>query len=75
MLRELKVSVESWPLLVPFRISRGVKTAAEVVVVEIVEAGVRARGEAVPYARYGETTRTVVETIQRMAGAIAARLG
>lgn len=72
MLRELKVSVESWPLLVPFRISRGVKTAAEVVVVEIVEAGVRARGEAVPYSRYGETTRTVVETIQRMAGAIAA---
>ncbi len=44
-------------------ISRGAKTEAEVVVIEIAEAGHRGRGEAVPYARYGETTQGVLEQI------------
>lgn len=59
MLRHLRCSVERWPLERPFRISRGVKTAAEVVTVEIEEEGRIGRGEAVPYARYGETLDSV----------------
>ena len=53
---------ESLPLTAPFRISRGVKTAAEVVVVEAEQDGVAGRGEAVPYARYGETVESVLDT-------------
>jgi L-alanine-DL-glutamate epimerase-like enolase superfamily enzyme len=54
---------ESLPLTAPFRISRGVKTAAEVVVVEAEQDGVVGRGEAVPYARYGETVESVLAQI------------
>ena len=35
MLRELSARHRSWPLAAPFRISRGVKTGADVVTVEI----------------------------------------
>ncbi|HQR88089.1 MAG TPA: dipeptide epimerase, partial [Caulobacter sp.] len=48
------------PLKAPFRISRGVKTAAEVVVVEVRSGDHIGRGESVPYARYGETPEQVV---------------
>lgn len=54
---------ESLPLTAPFRISRGVKTAAEVVVVEAEQDGLVGRGEAVPYARYGETVESVLAQI------------
>ena len=54
---------ESLPLTAPFRISRGVKTAAEVVVVEAEQDGVIGRGEAVPYARYDETVESVLAQI------------
>ena len=54
---------ESLPLTAPFRISRGVKTAAEVVVVEAEQDGVVGRGEAVPYARYDETVESVLARI------------
>ncbi len=50
---------ESWPLERPFAISRGVKTAADVVVVEARDGGYVGRGECVPYARYGETPDSV----------------
>jgi L-alanine-DL-glutamate epimerase-like enolase superfamily enzyme len=68
MLRELSVGVETWPLAAPFRISRGVKMAAEVVVVEIREGEVVGRGEAVPYGRYGETVASVIQQVQGLAG-------
>lgn len=54
---------ERLPLTAPFRISRGVKTAAEVVVVEAEQDGLIGRGEAVPYARYGETVESVLAQI------------
>jgi len=59
MLRTLDCRIERWPLATPFRISRGVKTAAEVVVVALEQGGARGWGEAVPYARYGETSESV----------------
>lgn len=59
MLRTLRCSVERWPLAKPFRISRGVKTAAEVVTVELRQGDLIGRGESVPYVRYGETPESV----------------
>jgi L-alanine-DL-glutamate epimerase-like enolase superfamily enzyme len=72
----LEVAVERWPIAGDFRISRGQKTEAEVVVVSVERAGVVGRGEGVPYGRYGETTASVVSAIeatrpQLLAGQIA----
>ena len=50
----------SHPLKAPFRISRGVKTAAEVVEVIAEADGHAGRGESVPYARYGESVDSVL---------------
>ncbi len=47
-------------LKAPFRISRGVKTAAEVVEVLVSADGHVGRGESVPYGRYGETVDSVL---------------
>lgn len=63
-----------WPLARPFRISRGVKTTADVVQVEIRQGGVDGRGEAVPYARYGESVASVLEQLRDAAAAIEAGL-
>jgi len=52
------------PLKAPFRISRGVKTAAEVVVVEARSGGHVGRGESVPYARYDETVEGVLAQLR-----------
>ncbi len=52
------------PLKAPFRISRGVKTAAEVVVVEVRADGHVGRGESVPYARYDETVGGVLAQLK-----------
>ena len=54
-MRTLDIRSESWPIAGRFTISRGSKTAAEVVVVEIAEGAHHGRGECVPYARYGES--------------------
>ncbi len=72
--RRLQVRAEAWPLARPFTISRGTKTTAEVVVVEIEQDGLRGRGECVPYPRYGETTAEVVKTIAAIAADVEAGL-
>jgi L-Ala-D/L-Glu epimerase len=58
-----RVTVEVFALARRFAISRGAKTEARVVVVELEAEGVRGRGEAVPYARYGESIESVVAAI------------
>lgn len=55
MIRTLRVHDERWPTAQAFVIARGPKTEAHVLVVEIEQAGVVGRGEAVPYPRFGET--------------------
>jgi L-alanine-DL-glutamate epimerase-like enolase superfamily enzyme len=70
MLRELKAAHEAWPLATPFRISRGVKVTADVVVVDIRRGDARGRGEGVPYARYGETVASVLEQVRGITHAI-----
>lgn len=71
-LRKLTARHESLPLARPFRISRGVKTAAEVILVEIAEGGVIGRGEGVPYPRYGESVESALAAIESQRAAIEA---
>jgi L-alanine-DL-glutamate epimerase-like enolase superfamily enzyme len=74
---ELAVRTEQLQLRAPFRISRGVKTHAEVVVASLRDAGVEGRGECVPYPRYDETAEGVAAQLAaagaRLAGGEAAR--
>ncbi|MBB3035431.1 N-acetyl-D-Glu racemase DgcA [Alteriqipengyuania lutimaris] len=63
---------ESLPLARPFRISRGVKTAAEVVTVSIGRDGKVGRGEGVPYPRYGESVESALAAIEAQRGHIEA---
>lgn len=63
-LRSLSARHESLPLARPFRISRGVKTSAEVVTVTIEQAGVVGRGEGVPYPRYEESIESALAAIE-----------
>ena len=74
-MRRSSVRSERWPLASAFVISRGSKTEAEVVVTEISEGGHRGRGEAVPYARYGETTKGVLEQMISVQAQIDAGAG
>lgn len=77
MAPRLVVHAERLALKAPFRISRGVKTHAEVVVAELQADGRSGFGECVPYARYDETPRSVIAQLDaaaaRMANGEAAR--
>ncbi|HEY3695178.1 N-acetyl-D-Glu racemase DgcA [Phenylobacterium sp.] len=70
--RDLTVRTERWPIAGGFRIARGAKTEAEVVVVAISEDGALGRGESTPYARYGETTAGVLVEIDGARAALEA---
>lgn len=72
MLRHLDVAHDRFGLSTPFRISRGVKTAADVVTVTITQGEVTGRGEAVPYGRYGETIDGTLAAIRAIGPQIAA---
>lgn len=71
MLRNLDVAHDRFGLSSPFRISRGVKTAADVVTVTIAQGTAIGRGEAVPYARYGEGIDDTLAAIRAVAPAFA----
>jgi len=58
------VRAESWPIRGGFRIARGARATAEVVVVELHEDQRVGRGECVPYARYGESVDSVCAEIE-----------
>lgn len=62
----LKVSSESWPIRGTFTISRGSKTKAEVVVVELSQGDHSGRGESLPYPHYGESVQGVVDLIESL---------
>ncbi|MCW5729379.1 MAG: dipeptide epimerase [Alphaproteobacteria bacterium] len=74
-MRQLLVRRESFPIRGTFTISRGSKTEAEVILVEIAGNGARGRGESVPYRRYGETVEGVLELIEKVRPAIEAGAG
>lgn len=72
----LSVSIDRFPLSVPFVIARGAKTDAVVVAVTVSDGRFAGRGECTPYARYGETPESVAHAIEvagRPPGALASR--
>ncbi len=68
--QRLSVARRAWALAQPFAISRGSRTAAEVVIAEIFDGDSRGRGECVPYPRYGESVDSVVQALEQMRGAV-----
>ncbi|TCM84621.1 N-acetyl-D-Glu racemase DgcA [Rhodovulum steppense] len=60
---QIVVTPESFALKEPFAISRGSRTAAEVLTVRIAANGAMVWGECVPYARYGESPDSVAAQI------------
>lgn len=70
MLRNLAARSDAFALASPFRISRGVKTVADVVTVSITAGGVTGRGEGVPYPRYGESIDGALAEIEAARDAI-----
>lgn len=63
MYRIVQAKHERFALAQPFRISRGVKTHADVVTVKLEVAGVTGWGEGVPYPRYGESVETALAEV------------
>ncbi|MCI1678402.1 MAG: L-Ala-D/L-Glu epimerase [Ewingella americana] len=69
-MRSVRFYPEAWPLHTAFVISRGSRTEARVVTVEIEQNGVRGVGECTPYPRYGESETSVMEQIASVLPAI-----
>jgi L-Ala-D/L-Glu epimerase len=67
----LTIRVESWPIAGRFVISRGAKTQADVVVVELSDGPYCGRGECVPYSRYGESIESVTAALEAMRDGLA----
>jgi L-alanine-DL-glutamate epimerase-like enolase superfamily enzyme len=68
---DLAVAKESWPIRGSFTISRGSRTSAEVVVVQLSDGAHTGRGECVPYPRYDETVDGVIAEIEGLRDALA----
>lgn len=64
MRRLLEARHDRFALSRPFRIARGVKTAADVVTVTVREGEMAGRGEGVPYPRYGESIESALVAIE-----------
>ncbi|SHO57426.1 N-acetyl-D-Glu racemase DgcA [Vibrio quintilis] len=60
----ISLYTKSWPIRGSFTISRGSKTSADTIIVEIEKDGVTGRGECVPYARYQESIESVMGQIR-----------
>jgi L-alanine-DL-glutamate epimerase-like enolase superfamily enzyme len=72
---QLTLREEAWPIAGAFVIARGAKTEARVVVAELADGAHRGRGEAVPYARYGETVAAVLAQMEAVRRQIEAGAG
>jgi L-alanine-DL-glutamate epimerase-like enolase superfamily enzyme len=66
MSRTLSAQHDRFELTHPFRIARGVKTAADVITVTIGAGALQGRGESVPYPRYGESIESALEAIEEV---------
>ena len=62
----IQAKVDIFPLAQVFRISRGARTQAEVVSVVINRDNLIGHGECVPYARYNETSESVIQQIESL---------
>jgi L-Ala-D/L-Glu epimerase / N-acetyl-D-glutamate racemase len=61
---EIGAREEIWPLKEPFRISRGSRSEAKVVVAMVSDGEHTGRGEGVPIKRYGQSTASVLAQIE-----------
>ena len=68
------VRSESFPLAQTFTISRGAKTTADVVVVELSRDGRVGRGECVPYPRYNESVAGTIDALESLRPQVEADL-
>ena len=68
---KLEISHECWPIAGGFTISRGTKTAADVVIARLDDGQHQGWGECVPYARYGESIASVTDQLRSVADAVA----
>lgn len=69
-MRQMTITPKSTPLKSAFAISRGAKTTAETIVVEIRDGEHIGRGECVPYARYQESRVSVVAQLTGLEAAV-----
>jgi L-Ala-D/L-Glu epimerase len=60
----IEAKEEVWPLKQVFRISRGSRTEAQVVVVTVTDGEHRGRGEGVPIKRYAQSAQSVLAQIE-----------
>lgn len=74
MPRKLSILQQSWPLAEVFTIARGSRTHAHVIQVTLQEGDAVGRGECVPYARYGESLESVINSIRSVQTALEAGL-
>lgn len=76
MARRLDVAVDRFPIRGAFRIARGAKTEAAVLCAQVTDeaTGAVGRGEAVPYARYGESLERSAADLAGLSSAVAAGL-
>jgi L-Ala-D/L-Glu epimerase len=59
---------ETWPLSQPFRISRGSRTEAQIVVLTVSDGKHIGRGEGVPLSRYNQSIASVLAQIESIQG-------
>jgi len=63
---QVTFSVKSWPIRGSFTISRGSKTQADVIQVELRHKGKVGRGECVPYSRYNESIDSTLGELETL---------
>lgn len=63
---QIEAGEEIWPLKQPFRISRGSRTEARVVIVSVSDDGCTGRGEGVPIRRYQQSSETLLAQIHSL---------
>src|SRR5438477_1191523 len=66
---QIEAKEEIWPLKQVFRISRGSRSEARVVVVTVTDGHHTGRGEAVPIRRYNQSVKSVLEQIETIKAA------
>lgn len=70
MFRTVSAQHDRFALARPFRISRGVKTQADLITVTIAEGDHVGRGEGAPYPRYGESVESALAAIAEIQDAL-----
>ena len=64
----IEAKKEIWPLKQPFRISRGSRTEARLIVVTVSDGKHTGRGEGVPLARYNQSIASLLAQIESIQG-------